>query len=79
MGARLFFVLAISLLTLTPAQGRAEESCTQAKDLVKAVKAFYGNKADLTDTIDPQLNINLKGINGQPLISLRKNRTSIAN
>jgi len=37
-----------------------------AKQLVGAASAFHGEQPDLTDMIDPQLTVGLKGINGHP-------------
>jgi len=49
-----------------PALLLANENCTPAKQLVSAASAFYGNQPELTNIINPVLNVGLKGINGYP-------------
>ena len=71
MKSRVFAVSLLGLVVFSMSASNvdaAEEAgnCTPAKQLVNAAKAFYGDKPELTNLIDPQLNVGLKGINGYP-------------
>jgi len=62
-----FLVLILATANIANAdQGEAELNCTSAKQLVGAASAFHGEKPELTNLIDPQLKIEMKGINGHP-------------
>ena len=71
MKSRVFAVSLLGLVVFSMSASNvdaAEEAgnCTPAKQLVNAAKAFYGDKPELTNLIDPQLNVGMKGINGYP-------------
>lgn len=57
----------VPLLTVSVASPAwANGSCSPAKKLVQAVKAFSSKNMDLTNVISPSLSVGLKGINGHP-------------
>jgi len=60
---------ALAFLTANPAyadENNADWTCSSAKQLVGAASAFHGEQPELTNLIDPQLTVELKGINGHP-------------
>ena len=63
---RYFLTIAMSLLAVTPTAALANGSCSSAKKLVEGAKAFYGDKTELRDVVQPQLDVFLNGINGHP-------------
>lgn len=66
MKIRIFFLGPIFFLVSAPTTVFAAESCSPAKKLVQAAKAFYGEQPELTNIIAPDLQIFLRGINGHP-------------
>jgi len=66
MKSRYIFGVCLSLLGLSPAAAWAKESCSPAKKLVEATRAFYVEKPELIDIIAPELQVGLSGINGHP-------------
>ena len=66
MKSKYIFGVCLSLLGLSPAATWAKESCSPAKKLVEATRAFYVEKPELIDIIAPELQVGLSGINGHP-------------
>ncbi|MEP1229139.1 MAG: hypothetical protein ABJG88_00540 [Litorimonas sp.] len=56
------FILPAILALFVPQTALAEDDCTDAKQLVKGLKAFYGADASLKDVVDPVLKFSMQSV-----------------
>lgn len=59
-------VLSAILISMTATPAFAGEACRSAKDLVNLAQSFYGDRPELVNVIEPNIELALKGINEAP-------------
>ena len=62
-------IAAIAALISMPQAAIAKDDCTDAKQLVKALKGFYQADASLKDIINPTFDIKMRSLDGFPKLS----------
>ncbi len=62
-------ITAVSALISMPQTAIAKDDCTDAKQLVKALKGFYEADASLKDIINPKFDIKMRSLDGFPKLS----------
>ncbi len=60
------FIIALLSVVTMPQIAFAKDDCTEAKQLVKAMTAFFKASPDLKNVIDPQFKLSMSGVNDNP-------------